>query len=48
MGSIAARYDKMHMFDVQVSDTETYRESASFRPGGAGFGGARHRWPISG
>ncbi len=33
-GSIAARYDKMHMFDVQVSDTETYRESASFRPGG--------------
>jgi len=32
-GSIAARYDKMHMFDVQVSDTETYRESASFRPG---------------
>ncbi len=32
-GTIAARYDKMHMFDVQVSDTETYRESASFRPG---------------
>jgi deaminated glutathione amidase len=32
-GSIAARYDKIHMFDVQVSDTETYRESASFRPG---------------
>jgi deaminated glutathione amidase len=32
-GRIAARYDKMHMFDVQVSDTETYRESASFRPG---------------
>ena len=32
-GTIAARYDKLHMFDVQVSDTETYRESASFRPG---------------
>jgi deaminated glutathione amidase len=32
-GAIVARYDKLHMFDVQVSDTETYRESASFRPG---------------
>ena len=32
-GQIAARYDKLHMFDVQVSDTETYRESAGFRPG---------------
>ncbi|MFN4056784.1 MAG: carbon-nitrogen hydrolase family protein [Roseinatronobacter sp.] len=32
-GGIAARYDKLHMFDVQVSDTETYRESAGFRPG---------------
>ncbi|WP_421905827.1 carbon-nitrogen hydrolase family protein [Mameliella sp.] len=33
-GSIAARYDKMHMFDVQVSETETYRESSGFAPGG--------------
>jgi predicted amidohydrolase len=32
-GSIAARYDKMHMFDVQVSETETYKESAGFVPG---------------
>jgi len=32
-GDIAARYDKMHMFDVQVSDTETYRESTGYRPG---------------
>ncbi len=32
-GAIAARYDKMHMFDVTVSDTETYRESAGYRPG---------------
>lgn len=32
-GDIAARYDKIHMFDVQVSETETYRESAGFRPG---------------
>ena len=32
-GRIAARYDKIHMFDVQVTETETYRESAGFRPG---------------
>jgi predicted amidohydrolase len=34
-GEIRARYDKLHMFDVQVSETETYRESAGFRPGDA-------------
>lgn len=32
-GGIAARYDKIHMFDVAVSETETYRESAGYRPG---------------
>jgi predicted amidohydrolase len=32
-GGIAARYDKIHMFDVAVTDTETHRESAGFRPG---------------
>ncbi|CUH23529.1 (R)-stereoselective amidase [Jannaschia seosinensis] len=32
-GRIAARYDKIHMFDVTVSETETYRESAGYRPG---------------
>ncbi|MCT4555041.1 MAG: carbon-nitrogen hydrolase family protein [Pelagimonas sp.] len=32
-GAVAARYDKMHMFDVQVSAEETYRESAGFAPG---------------
>jgi deaminated glutathione amidase len=32
-GSIAARYDKIHMFDVNVSATEIYRESAGYRPG---------------
>jgi len=32
-GEIVARYDKIHMFDVDVSATETYRESAGFRPG---------------
>ena len=32
-GDLVARYDKMHMFDVAVSETETYRESAGYRPG---------------
>ena len=32
-GDIAARYDKIHMFDVNVSATEVYRESAGYRPG---------------
>lgn len=32
-GQVAARYDKIHMFDVDVSETETYRESAGYRPG---------------
>ncbi|MCG6902630.1 MAG: carbon-nitrogen hydrolase family protein, partial [Rhodobacter sp.] len=32
-GSILARYDKIHMFDVTISDTESYRESAGYRPG---------------
>jgi len=34
-GEIAARYDKIHMFDVNVSDTEVYRESSAYRPGAA-------------
>lgn len=32
-GAIAARYDKIHMFDVNVTETEVYRESAGYRPG---------------
>ncbi|EBA08499.1 carbon-nitrogen hydrolase family protein [Sagittula stellata] len=32
-GGIVARYDKMHMFDVQVSETETYAESSGYAPG---------------
>ena len=32
-GGIVARYDKIHMFDVNVSETEQYRESAGYRPG---------------
>ena len=52
-GGIAAWYDKIHMFDVVLSETETYRESDGFRPGdravvadmksdmGSDMGGAR-------
>lgn len=32
-GNIKARYDKIHMFDVDVSETERYRESEAYRPG---------------
>ena len=32
-GEIVARYDKIHMFDVDISTEETYRESAGYRPG---------------
>jgi predicted amidohydrolase len=32
-GIIAARYDKIHMFDVDLGNGEVYRESATFRPG---------------
>jgi deaminated glutathione amidase len=32
-GTVAARYDKIHMFDVQLPNGESYRESKVFRPG---------------
>ena len=32
-GGIVARYDKIHMFDVDLKGGESYRESAAFRPG---------------
>jgi predicted amidohydrolase len=32
-GEIAARYDKIHMFDVDLADGESYRESRNYRPG---------------
>lgn len=34
-GSIAARYDKIHMFDVDLDGGESYRESDTFSPGDA-------------
>src|SRR6185312_13396924 len=32
-GEIAARYDKIHMFDVDLANGESYRESNSYAPG---------------
>ena len=32
-GDIAARYDKIHMFDVDLTGGESYRESRSYRAG---------------
>lgn len=34
-GEIAARYDKIHMFDVDLATGETWRESAAYQPGEA-------------
>lgn len=32
-GSLKARYDKIHMFDVDLPNGESWRESATYRPG---------------
>jgi predicted amidohydrolase len=32
-GKIVGRYDKIHMFDVDLPSGETYRESRNYRPG---------------
>jgi predicted amidohydrolase len=32
-GEIVASYDKIHMFDVDLANGESYRESRNFRPG---------------
>lgn len=43
-GAVLARYDKIHMFDVEVGDGQTYRESQAYKAGtdavlaGAPFG----------
>ncbi len=34
-GGIVARYDKIHMFDVDLGGGESYRESKTYRPGDA-------------
>ncbi len=33
LGNIQSRYDKIHLFDVQISETEVYRESTRVTPG---------------
>ncbi|WP_422363955.1 carbon-nitrogen hydrolase family protein [Pyruvatibacter mobilis] len=33
-GRIHVRYDKIHMFDVELPNGETYEESRNYRPGG--------------
>lgn len=35
VGEVVARYDKMHLFDVVVSEQETYQESDTVAPGEA-------------
>jgi predicted amidohydrolase len=35
-GEIEARFDKVHMFDVELPGGESYRESKNYEPGGAG------------
>jgi predicted amidohydrolase len=35
-GEIIARYDKVHMFDVDLDGGESYRESRNYRPGEIG------------
>jgi hypothetical protein len=32
-GNVIARYDKIHMFDVDLANGESYRESRNYRPG---------------
>lgn len=34
-GAVRGRYDKIHMFDIKLSETEIYEESASVAPGDA-------------
>lgn len=45
-GKITARYDKIHMFDVEISALETYRESDGYRPGNRAVLGAVDDVPV--
>ncbi len=36
-GSLVARYDKIHMFDVDLDNGESWRESATYEPGAEGL-----------
>jgi predicted amidohydrolase len=46
-GSVAARYDKIHMFDVDLPSGETYRESKNYEPGGTAVN-IRLPWGVLG
>ena len=46
-GAVVARYDKIHMFDVDLAGGESYRESNAFRPGEPGGAGPRPRGACS-
>jgi predicted amidohydrolase len=35
-GEVEARFDKIHMFDVELPGGESYRESRNYEPGGTG------------
>jgi predicted amidohydrolase len=35
-GRLAAKYDKIHMFDVEIGEGQTYRESKRYAPGKSG------------
>ena len=41
-GAIRARYDKIHMFDIQLPDGETYRESGTVCPGSEAVASRTH------
>lgn len=45
-GGLLATYEKMHLFDVTVSDTESYRESAYTAPGSRVVSVETHCGPI--
>lgn len=46
-GAILARYDKIHMFDVDLPGGESYRKSAVFKPGNSAVS-ARLPWGVLG
>ncbi len=46
-GKVKARYDKIHMFDVDLDEGESYRESSIFRPGARAVL-ARSPWGVLG
>ena len=41
-GRIVARYDKIHMFDIDLPGGESYRESNAYRPAAAPSSPIRH------